>query len=344
MQATGTNWKLLDARRLGPPVAVAVVNQKGGVGKTTTSVNLAAALALKGHRVLLVDLDPQCNATTGIGIDRGSVEHSTYDLVLGTAVLGDVTRTTSLANLDCAPASRDLVGAEIELVGELARERKLADALEQAGSRHGVVIIDCPPSLGLLTINAMVAAKDLIVPVQCEYYALEGLGQLLSNADRVRRSLNPELRIGGFIITMYDSRTKLSSEVVTEVRSHFGDLVYSTPVPRSVRLSEAPSYGRPAVALDAASKGAAAYALVAQEMEERYGLRAARFAPASTSAEGPAEPEEGRAVPARGPGGRGYGTLTREPDAVEEAWPRTEPWSDSEEQERDETSHRGVVA
>ena len=293
------------------------------MAKTTTSVNLAAALALRGHRTLIVDVDPQSNATTGVGIDHRTVAKSSYDLMVGAASLADVVVTTDIPGLFCAPASLDLAGAEIELVGSLAREQKLAEALAGATDDYEVIFLDCPPSLGLITINALVAAQDLIVPVQCEYYALEGLGQLLNTAERVRRTLNAELRISGVLLTMYDARTKLSSQVSDEVRAHFGELVFRSVVPRSVRVSEAPSFGEPVVTLDPSSRGAISYKLLAAELEARYGLASphdkkpkARVDPASVDR--PATP---------GPGGRGYGTATAEPAHLHLDWPRTEPWS-----------------
>jgi chromosome partitioning protein len=304
---------------------VCVANQKGGVAKTTTAVNLGAALALRGHRVLLVDIDPQSNATTGVGLDHRSVERSTYDLLVGEATLEEVARPTKIEGLDCAPASLDLAGAEIELAGAMAREHKLGEALEGAGARYELILLDCPPSLGLLTINALAAAQDLIVPVQCEYYALEGLGQLLGTAERVRRSLNPDLRISGFLLTMYDARTKLSSQVADEVRSHFGDAVFGTVIPRSVRLSEAPSFGEPVVTLDPSSRGSIAYRLLATEVEERYGLEVHVPPPPPTRSKGATVAAPATAVP--GPGGRGYGTIAPEPAGLDEAWPRGEPWT-----------------
>ncbi|MEA2452624.1 MAG: chromosome partitioning protein [Actinomycetota bacterium] len=321
------DWKLLEVRRIptGGGRIVCVANQKGGVAKTTTSVNLAAALAQRGHRTLIVDVDPQSNATTGVGIDHRTVERSSYDLMVGDASLNEVVLPTALDGLFCAPSSLDLAGAEIELVGSLAREHKLAEALASATNDYEIIFLDCPPSLGLITINALVAAQDLLVPVQCEYYALEGLGQLLNTAERVRRSLNPELRIAGVLLTMYDARTKLSSQVSDEVRSHFGDLVFKTVVPRSVRLSEAPSFGEPVVTLDPSSRGSISYKLLAAELAARYGIEEdsqprprARVSPAGT-ADRPATP---------GPGGRGYGTVTPEPDDLHLDWPRTEPWSE----------------
>jgi chromosome partitioning protein len=324
-----TEWKLLEIRPAvkGRGRLLCVANQKGGVGKTTTSVNLAAALALRGHKVLVVDLDPQANATTGVGIERGSVEASSYDLLLGTSDLAQIARPTPIANLDCVASSVDLAGAEIELVGELARERKLAEALAGADERYEFVFVDCPPSLGLLTVNALVAAQDLIVPVQCEYYALEGLGRLLESAERVRRSLNPDLRIVGLLLTMYDARTKLSEQVAEEVRKHFSALTFATVIPRSVRLSEAPSFGEPVVTLDPLSRGSIAYNLLAAEVETRYGMGAAAPPPPPPEISA-REPELVRAG-APGPQGRGYGTTAPEPPGLDDAWPRSVPWSAS---------------
>jgi chromosome partitioning protein len=277
-------------------------------------VNLGAALALRGHRILVVDIDPQANATTGVGIDHRSVERSTYDLLLDEAPLEQIVCKTKIEGLECIPASLDLAGAEVELVGAIARERKLAEALERAGDTYDLIFIDCPPSLGLLTVNALAAAQDLIVPVQCEYYALEGLGQLLGNAERVRKALNPELRVAGFLMTMYDARTKLSAQVADEVRAHFGDLVYATVIPRSVRLSEAPSFGEPVLTLDPSSRGSIAYKLLAAEVEARYRLVSRKATP----------PPPPPATP--GPGGRGYGVTVAEPEGVDTAWPPAQPW------------------
>ena len=319
-----SDWKLLETRPVvaGTGRIVCVANQKGGVAKTTTSVNLAAALALRGHRILLVDVDPQANATTGVGLDHRSVELSSYDLLIGEASPERVARPTLVKGLDCMPSSLDLAGAEIELAGAMARERKLAEALEPIRERYDLIFLDCPPSLGLLTINALAAAQDLIVPVQCEYYALEGLGQLLATAERVRRSLNAELRIVGFLLTMFDARTKLSSQVADEVRSHFGDAVFGTVIPRSVRLSEAPSFGEPVVTLDPSSRGAVSYRLLAAEVEERYGLEV--HVPPPPPPKGSVRAE---IASERGPGGRGYGTVAPEPAGLDEAWPRIEPWT-----------------
>ncbi len=339
MTKPGKDWKLLEVRPIAPGGGriVCVANQKGGVAKTTTAVNLAAALALRGHKTLIIDVDPQSNATTGVGIDHRTAEASSYDLLVGAAGLGDVVMPTALDDLFCVPSSLDLAGAEIELVGSLAREHKLAEALAGATDSYEIIFLDCPPSLGLITINALVAAQDLIVPVQCEYYALEGLGQLLNTAERVRRSLNPDLRIAGVLLTMYDARTKLSSQVSAEVRAHFGELVFKTVVPRSVRLSEAPSYGEPVVTLDPSSRGSISYKLLAAEVEARYGLASAgetkaRVEPINEPVSEPvSEPVDEMAAerPATpGPGGRGYGTQTPQPDDLHLDWPRTEPWSE----------------
>jgi chromosome partitioning protein len=338
LETDAKNWKLLEARPVGGGRGriVSVSNQKGGVAKTTTSVNLGAALALRGHRVLIVDVDPQSNATTGVGIDHRSAPASTYDLLTESASLDEVIQPTAIRNLDCAPSSLDLAGAEIELAGAMARERKLAEALAGVQDRYEVVFLDCPPSLGLLTVNALVAAEDLIVPVQCEYYALEGLGQLLDTAERVRRSLNADLRIAGLLMTMYDARTKLSSQVTDEVRAHFGDGVYKTVIPRSVRLSEAPSFGEPVVTLDPSSRGAISYRLLAAEMEERYGMEV-HVPPPPPKVTAPKDEvraevrldESPKEVVAATPGprGRGYGTTTAEPDGLDEAFPRPEFWT-----------------
>ena len=319
------DWKLLEARpvRVGSCRIVSVANQKGGVAKTTTAVNLGAALAMRGHRILVVDIDPQANATTGLGLDHRAMESSSYDVLLGEARLADVVVPTRIEGLSVAPSSLDLAGAEVELVGTMARERKLSEALTDVDGRYDMVFLDCPPSLGLLTINALAAAHDLIVPVQCEYYALEGLGQLLGNAERVRRALNPDLRVAGFLLTMYDARTKLSSQVADEVRSHFGSLVYGTVIPRSVRLSEAPSFGEPVVTLDPSSRGSIAYRLLAAEVEARYTM-AVQPQP-SASPPPPPPPAVERGEP--GVAGRGFGTVTERPEGLDDAWPPREPWS-----------------
>lgn len=253
-------------------VTVALANQKGGVGKTTTAINMAAGLALAGHRVLLVDLDPQGNATSGLGIDRSAIDHSIYDVLLKNIDAEDAIEPTSVRDLHVLPATIDLAGAEIELVSVFSREQRLKNQLTDIRESYKAVLIDCPPSLGLLTVNALAAADEVIIPIQCEYYALEGLTQLLRNVDMVKSSLNPALEISGVILTMYDARTKLSKEVADQVRSHFGPVVYRSIVPRSVRLSEAPSYGEPIEIFAEMSRGAIAYRHLASEFAERHGM------------------------------------------------------------------------
>jgi len=248
------------------PRIIAIANQKGGVGKTTTAVNLGAALAEGGLRVLVVDLDPQGNASTGLGINPRDVNASIYEVLMQDTPALDAVEPTSLKNLFVIPATLDLAGAEIELVPAFSRELKLKRALETVRSEYDVVLIDCPPSLGLLTVNGLAAADDVIVPIQCEYYALEGLGQLLRNVALVRSSLNASLDVRGIILTMYDARTRLAEQVETEVREHFGDKVYKTVVPRTVRLAEAPSFGQPVIVFDPTSRGASAYRDLAKEV------------------------------------------------------------------------------
>jgi chromosome partitioning protein len=317
-------WKVLESRAApqGPRIA-AIANQKGGVAKTTTTVNLAAGLALRGHPVLIIDLDPQANASTGLGVNRDLVDKSTYDLLSKERSLREVVRSTDIRGLDLVPSSLDLAGAEVELVGAMARERKLAEALEDVADDYELVLLDCPPSLGLLTVNALAAAHDLIVPVQCEYYALEGLGQLIGTAERVRRSLNPDLRIAGFLLTMFDARTKLAGQVADEVRSHFGDLVFETVIPRSVRLSEAPSFGEPVLTLDPSARGSIAYRLLAAEVEARYSLEV--HPPPPPPSQIRTETHE-RPAGTPGPRGRGFGTVAPEPSGIRTAHPRPAPW------------------
>jgi chromosome partitioning protein len=249
---------------------VAVANQKGGVGKTTTAVNLSAGLAEVGRRVLLVDLDPQANATTGVGIDHRTLEASTYDVLVLGADAASVVRRTRWDRLDVLPSSIDLAGAELELVPAFARETKLRGALEGLAPNYDVVVIDCPPSLGLLVVNALAAADSMLVPIQCEYYALEGLTQLLRNVELVRQGLNERLEIGAVVLTMYDARTRLSEQVADEIRAHFGERVMRSVIPRSVRLSEAPSFGVPGIMQDPGSRGAIAYRWLAREFDERF--------------------------------------------------------------------------
>ncbi len=248
------------------PRVLAVANQKGGVGKTTTSVNLGAALAELGYRVLVIDLDPQGNATTGLGIDARNFELSMYDVIMRESSLEDCIEPTSLKNLFVAPATIDLAGAEIELVPAFSRELKLRRALEAVIDDFDYVLIDCPPSLGLITVNALAAAQEVLVPIQCEYYALEGLSQLTRNVHLVASNLNPRLEVSVIVLTMYDARTKLADEVATEVRQHFGAKVCRNVIPRTVRLSEAPSFGQPITAFDPSSRGAIAYRELAKEV------------------------------------------------------------------------------
>lgn len=254
--------------------AIAVANQKGGVGKSTTAVNLGAYLALAGARVLVVDLDPQGNASTGLGLDHREVEPSVYDVLTGESDAASAIRQTPVTNLDVLPSTIDLAGAEVELVNAFSRETRLRQALGAVRYGYDLVFIDCPPSLGLLTVNALAAADELLIPIQCEYYALEGLGQLLRNVDLVRVNLNQALHIGGIVLTMYDGRTRLAEQVVQEVRKHFTDLVYQTVVPRSVRLSESPGYGVPIALYDPLSRGGIAYRDLALELADRTGLLA----------------------------------------------------------------------
>jgi len=248
------------------PRIMAVANQKGGVGKTTTAVNLSAALAELGYRVLVIDLDPQGNATTGLGINARNLQSSIYDVLLNDLDIEDCIEPTEVRNLFLAPATIDLAGAEIELVPAFSREMRLRRALAQVGDDYDFTLIDCPPSLGLLTVNGLAAASEVVVPIQCEYYALEGLGQLLRNVELVQRNLNPTLELGAIILTMYDARTKLSDQVAKEVRQHFGPKVCRNIVPRTVRLSEAPSFGQPIIVFDPISRGAIAYRELAKEV------------------------------------------------------------------------------
>jgi len=248
------------------PRVIAVANQKGGVGKTTTAVNLGACLADLGYRTLVIDLDPQGNASTGLGINPRALESSMYDVLLNDVPLEDCIEGSSVRQLFVAPASLDLAGAEIELVPAFSRELRLKRAVGEVLDDYDYVLIDCPPSLGLLTVNAMAAATEVLVPIQCEYYALEGLGQLLRNVDLVQKNLNPQLEVTAIVLVMYDARTKLADQVAAEVRSHFGDTVCRNVVPRTVRLSEAPSFGQPIITFDPSSRGAIAYRELAKEV------------------------------------------------------------------------------
>jgi chromosome partitioning protein len=265
----GFHVKHHDRGRSMPASIIVVANQKGGVGKTTTAVSVASALAQQSVRVLLVDSDPQANCTSGVGIRLRPDQPSIYDVLSDNLPAAKAIEQTDIANLWLLPSSIDLAGAEIELVSALSREQQLRRALDDVRAHFDIVIVDCPPSLGLLTINALSAADGVVVPIQCEYYALEGLGALTRNAELIRQTLNRDLKITGFALTMYDGRTKLSHEVAEEVRRHFGDLVFQTRIPRSVRLAEAPSYGQPITVFDPGSRGAVAYHRLASEVWER---------------------------------------------------------------------------
>lgn len=251
---------------------ICLANQKGGVGKTTTAVNLAACLGLAGHPTLLIDLDPQASASSGVGVSRGENDPSTYDVIIGQQPAAAAIRTSAVAGLSVLPASRDLIGAEIELVPMLAREHRLADALRAVRDQYEFILVDCPPSLGLLTLNGLTAADAVLIPLQCEYYALEGLSAILETVELIRKRLNPSLQIEGLLLTMFDTRNGLCHQVVEEVRRYFPQDVFDTIIPRNVRLSEAPSHGLPTVVYDPTSRGAQAYQMLAREMLAEHGM------------------------------------------------------------------------
>ena len=259
-------------------IRIAVANQKGGVGKTTTAINLATALAASGWRTLLVDLDPQGNASTGLGVGHAMREHSSYELLTGESSLDDATVKTRIPRLDVIPATVDLSGAEIDLIDVERRTFRLIEALETGRGRWDVVLIDCPPSLGLLTVNALVAAQHLLVPLQCEFFALEGLSQLLQTVERVRARFNPQLGILGVALTMFDKRNNLSAQVAADVRACLGNVVFATVIPRNVKLSEAPSHGLPALIYDHRCSGSEAYMGLARELIGRLPKPAAAAA------------------------------------------------------------------
>ena len=251
------------------PRTIAIVNQKGGVGKSTTAINLGASLAMLGGKILVVDLDPQGNTTSGLGIEKRSVEQDVYGILLADVPAGEAVRETGVAGLHLIPSTLALAGAEIELVSALSRETRLRVALAGFADAYDYVLVDCPPSLGLLTLNALTAASEILIPVQAEYYALEGLSQLTQVVERVRRALNPGLKVTGVLVTMFDGRTRLAMEVVDEVMKHFPQQVFKTQIPRNVRLSEAPSYGKPVALFDLKSRGAQAYLALARELAAR---------------------------------------------------------------------------
>lgn len=247
---------------------IAVANQKGGVGKTTTTVNLAACLAKEGKKVLLVDIDPQANSTSGLGIDKRRVEKTVYDCLINEKAMDEVAVPTQYENLDVCPSNLDLSGAEVELISVIGRENRLKQSLESVKDKYDFILIDTPPSLGLITINTLTAANSVLIPIQCEFYALEGVSQLVETVKRIKKALNPSLFIEGIVMTMYDARTNLAVEVVDEVKRFFPDKVYRTIIPRNVRISEAPGFGRPVIYYDESSKGAQAYSELAIEVIE----------------------------------------------------------------------------
>lgn len=262
---------MLDHNRI-----IAIANQKGGVGKTTTAINLATALAAIGERVLIVDLDPQGNASTGLGIDRKSRHLSSFDVMMGSATVSEAVVPTAVPNLSIVPSTMDLLGLEMEISRESDRAFRLRRALFQADAQsYSYILLDCPPSFNLLTVNAMTAAHSVLVPLQCEFFALEGLSQLLETVDQVRQSVNPNLDIQGIVLTMFDARNNLAQQVVSDVRTYLGDKVYHTLIPRNVRVSEAPSYGKPAILYDLKCAGSQAYLQLASEVIQRERRRKA---------------------------------------------------------------------
>jgi chromosome partitioning protein len=269
-----------------PAATVALANQKGGVGKTTTAVNTAVILASAGYRILLVDLDPQGNATSSLGIEKADLLYTSYDVLVDDLPLGQAVAVTDRRNLDLVPATGSLAGAEVDLVNMSEREQRLAKALKAVKERYQLILIDCPPSLGLLTVNGLTAADSVVIPIQCEFLALEGVGQLVTTIDLVRRGLNPRLELLGALLTMYDARTRLSSHVVQEVRQFFAEKVFGAIIPRSVRLAEAPSFGQAIAEYDASSRGAVAYRQFVEELKERLHMPGPASIPVTAASSG----------------------------------------------------------
>jgi chromosome partitioning protein len=279
-------------------ITIALANQKGGVGKTTTAINTAVLLAQRGFRILLIDIDPQGNATSSLGVEKRTLQATTYDVLVDEVPVARAVVPSARPNLDLLPSTPTLAGAEVELVELAERERRLARALDDASHDYDIVVIDCPPSLGLLTVNALTAARYVIVPIQCEFLALEGLGQLINTIDLVKRQLNPPLDVLGVLMTMYDARTRLSAHVVEEVRRYFPHRIFGTIVPRSIRLAEAPSYGQAIAEYDGESRGAQAYRSVVEELLSRLRLPSVDGVNGSLSRVAPAEAAGVLATPA----------------------------------------------